>query len=137
MLKVKIFSATLVILLATLACNALTPTSPAVPTESVIVEPTLAPTATQDISTQYVIIEPTFPPTKSNLPFSEAEVPRISLEQALTAYSAGAAIFLDVRSKQAFDAKHIPGAIYIPLADIENNLDIGIDKDQWIITYCT
>jgi len=135
MSKVKILFTSFLILIVQ-ACSSFAPTSPqATPTNSVIVESTLAPT--QDISTQYVIVEPAFPPTKSSLPFSEAEVRRISLEEALTAYAAGAAVFVDVRSKQAYDAKHIPGAIYIPLADIENNVVLDLDKEQWIITYCT
>jgi len=137
-LKTKNFLATIAILLTTLACSLLVPTSSqATPTKPVIVTSTLVPTSTQDTSTQYVIVEPTFPPTRSSFPSTEAEVPRVSLEQALTAYTTGAAVFVDVRSKPAYEASHIAGAIYIPLADIESNLDLGLDKDQWIITYCT
>jgi len=135
--NVKIFSATLVLVLTMLACATFAPTPLASPTNPIILESTPVPTSTQDTSTQYVIVEPTFPPTRSSFPSTEAEVPRVSLEQALTAYTAGAAVFVDVRSKPAYDASHIAGAIYIPLADIENNLDLGLDKDEWIITYCT
>jgi len=106
------------LLISTLACNALTSSPQASPT--------------------YVIIEPTFPPTQSNLPLTEADVPRVSLEEALVAYSSGAAIFVDVRSRQAFDSSHIPGATSIQLGEFETNpTKINLPKDQWIITYCT
>jgi rhodanese-related sulfurtransferase len=85
-----------------------------------------------------VIVEPTFPPQTSDLPATEDEVPRVPLEQALTAYSAGAAVFLDVRSADSFATGHIPGAINIPVNEIEVNPTLaGIDRDEWIITYCT
>jgi 3-mercaptopyruvate sulfurtransferase SseA len=117
--KTKIFIAFSMLMLASLACNALLPA---------------APTATP-----FVIVEPTFPPQPSgDLPATEADVPRVSLERALTAYSAGAAIFVDVRDPGQFETRHIPGALNIPLAEIEVNPIIpNVDKEQWIITYCT
>ena len=119
MLKTKITFAISALIFATLACNTLLP--PAEPP-----------------STPFVIVEPTFSVEEPDLPATEAEVPRVSLEQALTAYSAGAAVFVDVRGPDAYDLSHIVGAINIPLGTIEadpNNLNL--DKDQWIITYCT
>jgi len=107
------------LLIFTLACNALS----SVP---------------QISATKYVIVEPTFPPTQSNLPLTEAEVPRVSLEEALVAYSSGTAIFVDVRSRQAFDASHIPDALNIQLGEFETDpAKIKLPKDEWIITYCT
>ena len=94
--------------------------------------------APQPTPTWVVIAEPTFPPTQSTLPLTEADVPRVSLEEALVAYSAGAAIFVDVRSKQAYDESHIPGALSIQLGDFETNIsNLKLPKDEWIITYCT
>lgn len=49
----------------------------------------------------------------------------------------GAAILIDVRSKEAYDASHVAGAISIPLWTIESDPNgLNVAKDQWIITYC-
>jgi hypothetical protein len=94
------------------------------PTE---VQPTLAPTQ---------IVEPASTP--AHLPQSEAGVPRISVEEARAAFESGAAVIVDVRSPDAFDLSHIAGALSIPLGDIEENpAGLTLDKEQWIITYCT
>lgn len=72
------------------------------------------------------------PPAEGNYP----EVARVDLVQAKGAYDAGAAVFVDVRDKVYYDGSHIPGAISIPLSEIENRLD-ELDPDDWIILYCT
>jgi hypothetical protein len=117
--KAKITFAILTLILETLVCNTFVPAA----------EPT---------STMVVIVEPTLPVQTPELPASEAEVPRVPLEEAMVAYTAGAAIFVDVRGPSAYDMSHVAGAINIPLGAIEkdpNNLNL--DKEQWIITYCT
>ena len=63
-------------------------------------------------------------------------VERLNLEAAKAAYDEGAALFLDVRSSDAFASNHIPGAKSIPLLGLEGHLD-ELDPSQWIITYCT
>ena len=74
----------------------------------------------------------------SGLPQTEADVPRVSVEEAAAAIQSGEAVVLDVRSAQAYQASHIPGALSIPLFDIESNpTGVDLDKDKWIITYCT
>ena len=84
------------------------------------------------------IVEQIATPTAGNIPLTEAEVPRISLEKARIAIESGAAIVVDVRSKEAYEASHIPGAINIQLGEFETNpTGLGLDPDQWIITYCT
>lgn len=45
-------------------------------------------------------------------------------------------LFLDVRTAEAFQSGHIPGAINIPLAELESRIS-ELDPNQWIITYCT
>jgi hypothetical protein len=81
------------------------------------------------------VVEPGSP---GDLPRSEAEVPRVSIEEAKAAFDSGAAIFLDVRSTEAYAASHVPGASSIPLDEIETNpASVDLDKEQWIITYCT
>lgn len=116
--RMKILIAFSILMLASLACSALVPAAPT--------------------STPVVIVEPTFPPQPPDLPATEADVPRVSLEKALTAFSAGAAVFVDVRDPGQFEASHIPGALNIPMFEIESNpLIPDVGKDEWIITYCT
>ena len=115
--KTKIFLAISIFILATLACNALSPTA----------EPT-----------PIVILEPGNPSQPSNLPATEADVPRVSLEEAYTAYVAGAAVIVDVRSSSSYAERHVVGALSIPLDQFEIDIEsVNLDKDQWIITYCT
>src|SRR5258706_16414122 len=106
-----------VLSLGVLACNAVLPGS----------QPASAPTLS--------IVTLSSP---SELPQTEADVPRISVENAKAAYDSGEAVFIDVRSASEYDAGHITGAMEIALADIESNpTGLNFDKDQWIITYCT
>ena len=115
--KTKIFLAISMLIVAMLACNALSPTA----------EPT-----------PVVILEPTNPSHPSNLPATEDDVPRVEVEVAYTAYVAGAAIILDVRSKASFSELHVVDALSIPLDQFEIDIDsVNLDKGQWIITYCT
>ena len=73
-----------------------------------------------------------------NIPATEADVPRISVEDAKAAVDGSEAVIVDVRSAESFSAGHIAGAISIPLAEFETNIsNIALEKDQWIITYCT
>ncbi len=64
------------------------------------------------------------------------EIPRVLLDEAVQAHTDGTAVFVDVRPKESFDLSHITNSINIPLADLGNRLT-ELDKDEWIITYCT
>ena len=65
-------------------------------------------------------------------------MPRISLEEAQAAFESGAAIIVDVRHPNDFETSRVAGAISVPLIGIERDLSsVPLDKDQWIITYCT
>lgn len=64
------------------------------------------------------------------------EIERVSLEDAKAAYDEAAAVFVDVRSAEAYTAAHIAGSVSLPMAEIEPRLG-ELDSDQWIITYCT
>lgn len=64
------------------------------------------------------------------------EVPRVTLEEAKAAFDNGSAVFVDTRFGISFADKHIPGALLIPVAELESRMD-ELDPDQWIITYCT
>ncbi|MBK9924636.1 MAG: rhodanese-like domain-containing protein [Anaerolineales bacterium] len=105
-------------------------------------------TATPAPDTNFIptqIEELTLPSTKlptkapaNNLPLTDADVPRVTVENAKAAFDAGVAIIVDVRSQEAYDAQHIAGAIFISLADMSSNTaNLKLDKNKWIITYCT
>jgi Rhodanese-like domain len=127
--KKKIFSAIAILVFTMLACNYVAPTRAPQITPTVIV-PSPSPALT-------AIVEPTSA-AAPKLPLTDADVPRVALDQAKVAFDSGAAIFVDVRTPQAYEAKHIKGAISIPLGEIEiNPTGLKLDKNQWIITYCT
>lgn len=67
---------------------------------------------------------------------STGEISRISLADAKKAFDQNQAVFVDVRSSDTFQVGHIPGAVNIPLGDLETRLK-ELDPNQWIITYCT
>jgi hypothetical protein len=99
-------------------------------------QPTQAPPATTPTQT----LQPGhgISSEERELPLTEADVPRISLEEAQAALESGMAVIVDVRSSGAFEESHIAGAISIPLGAIERDLaNVPLNKDQWIITYCT
>jgi 3-mercaptopyruvate sulfurtransferase SseA len=112
---------------ATLACQSLVPST---------VEPFI-------VSTEAPLPLPTQPqpgqqPQGNQPPLTEAQVPRIEVDKAKAAVDSGAAILVDVRSADSYAAGHAVGAISIPLGNFETNIDkLSLEKDQWIITYCT
>ena len=67
---------------------------------------------------------------------SYPQVARVDLAQAKSAYDSGTAVFVDVRDQEYFDNGHIPGAVSIPLGEIQDRLD-ELDANDWIILYCT
>lgn len=64
------------------------------------------------------------------------EVERVTLEESKAALDGNSALFLDVRSQSSYAAGHIPGALSIPLGELEARM-AELDPGQWIITYCT
>jgi 3-mercaptopyruvate sulfurtransferase SseA len=77
-------------------------------------------------------------PNPVNVPLTEANVPRITVEDAKAAVDSGQAILVDVRSADSYASGHAAGAISISLDKFENNIgSLSLDKEQWIITYCT
>jgi rhodanese-like protein len=124
-----ILLAALVLVLASLACNAVLPQAEPTSLPTQVRTPILVPTqVTEPVSTK--------PP--ANLPQTDAQVSRVSPDQAKTALDRGDALIVDVRGADAYAQKHITGALEISLGTIEldpTNLDL--DKNKWIITYCT
>lgn len=125
--KTKIFFVLAVSILFIVSCSPAA--SPATPATVPAIVPTIVPTG---------IVENTSPPSQSGIPLTEAEVPRVSVEDTVAAIQSGEAIVVDVRSAEAYQASHIPGAISIPLGEVETSPNsLNLDKDQWIVTYCT
>jgi len=111
-MKKNLLVISILLLLATSACNASLPQA----------EPTAQPQSQG----------------QSNSSLTEADVPRVAVKEAKLAFDNGEAVIVDVRSAEAYAAGHAAGAISIPLAEFENNIDnLSLKKDQWIITYCT
>lgn len=64
------------------------------------------------------------------------EISRVSLADSKAAMDSREAIFIDVRDASAYAESHVPGALSIPLAELDERLG-ELDSNQWIITYCT
>ena len=114
MKKYKLLLAFSILTLAALACNSFLPQA----------TPTAIPTQPQN--------------QNGNAPQTEDQVPRISVKDAKAALDSGQAILVDVRSADSYKSTHAAGAISIPLENFENNIgSLSLEKDEWIITYCT
>ncbi len=100
-----------------------TPPPPAAPTGSVQVAPNSQ--SPIQIST-------------SNAPNPDDELVkarRIKRDEAVRLVKRGKAVWVDVRSRDAFAESHIPGAINIPLGELQNRFhDLPFGK--FLITYC-
>jgi len=105
------------LLLASLACNTLLPSA----------EPTAyAPPVSQGQNPIAPVLQ------------SEDQVPRISVEQAKAAYDSGQAIIVDVRATESYLDGHAAGSVSIPLDRFEININtVPLQKQEWIVTYCT
>lgn len=64
------------------------------------------------------------------------EIARVNLDEAKAALDLGTAVFLDVRSAEAFSAARISSSVNIPTAELETRL-VELDPNAWIIPYCT
>jgi 3-mercaptopyruvate sulfurtransferase SseA len=60
---------------------------------------------------------------------------RITREEAIKLVKEKKAVYVDVRSKDAYDQAHVKGAISIPLGDVITRLR-EIPPKVFIITYC-
>lgn len=64
------------------------------------------------------------------------EPPRITAAELRKLVDKGDAVIIDVRSKAAYDAEHIEGAISLPLGDLEARAG-ELPKEKLIAAYCT
>ena len=67
---------------------------------------------------------------------SQDDIARVSSQEAKAAQDAGTAVIVDVRDSDSFASSHAAGSINIPWDQIEERLS-ELDKDKWIIPYCT
>jgi 3-mercaptopyruvate sulfurtransferase SseA len=67
---------------------------------------------------------------------TEAEVRRVTAEDARRMVEAGRAILVDVRGADSFAAEHVAGAINIPEGEILSRKG-ELPKDKLVIAYCS
>jgi 3-mercaptopyruvate sulfurtransferase SseA len=118
-----------ILLVASLACNAILPQTEPTSVQTIVPTQISVPTQfTEPVSTQ--------PP--ANLPETDAEVPRVPADQAKAAFDSGDAVIVDVRGADAYARSHIAGALEVSLSAIQTDpANLPLDKNKWIITYCT
>jgi|SRR5690242_18918572 len=61
---------------------------------------------------------------------------RVTIDEMESLVKQGKAVVIDVRSEDAYNAGHIPGAKLIPSNDITTRIN-ELPKDKLIITYCS
>ena len=110
------------------------PEVPAVSTASAPVPGALTPPAVPTTTLPMKTTESAAPPV--DVESQKAAIPRISAEDLKEKLNAGAVTIVDVRDAGSFASAHIAGALHIPLASIEANLDL-LPKGKDIVTYCT
>ena len=69
-----------------------------------------------------------------DIPFSQ--IARVDVSTTKSALDSAQAVVVDVRDRVYYDDGHIPGAISIPLSELESRLG-ELNQDDWIILYCT
>lgn len=64
----------------------------------------------------------------------QTDVRNVDLEQAKAEFDKGKALFVDLRSPEAYEDSHIPGALSMPLREILRRID-ELPRDRPIIFY--
>jgi len=73
--------------------------------------------------------------TSSNPDEELSKARRISRTEAVRLVKEKKAVWVDVRGKDAYDQSHIPGAINIPLGELNEHLT-SLPPRKFLITYC-
>jgi rhodanese-like protein len=96
-----------------------------------------APPAPQT-ATSPIQITPTDPLQMTQQPGGDAELAkarRITRDQAMRLVKQKKAVYVDVRSKETFDESHLPGAISLPLSQLQERFK-ELPLKKLLITYC-
>jgi len=64
-----------------------------------------------------------------------SEMEPVDRKTLVSRVRSGEVTLLDVRPREEFEAGHIPGAVSVPLAELEKRLG-GIPKDREVVAYC-
>jgi rhodanese-related sulfurtransferase len=120
------------------SCTIVSSPTPTVPGRDAPFPPTWTPTALAEATptaTLVVVPTPTWDGTPP--PPSEAYVPRLRPGQLYRAMQKEEAITaVDTRNKAAYDQAHIPDAVHIPLAELQERIG-ELDGNNTIVFYCT
>jgi hypothetical protein len=96
--------------------------------------PTVSQLATPVVVSNSSSITSITPVASPALPYPE--IKRISLGDAKAALELKSAVFIDVRGDPYYSEGHIPGAISMTQEEMATRMG-ELDKNAWIITYCT
>lgn len=89
-----------------------------------------------DTNTTAATATPGPPVTKVIEPDPDANVPRITVEDAKKEFDKGGAVFVDARPAGAYEVEHIKGAINITSETLDRNIN-SLPKNKKIIVYCS
>ncbi len=89
---------------------------------------------TKSASSNYTAASAATPLASPAIPYPD--IKRISLADAKAAFELKSAVFIDVRGEPYFSESHIPGAISMTYDEMPARMG-ELDKNAWIITYCT
>jgi hypothetical protein len=113
--------------------TAVPPTATPIPPTPTPVPPTASPTTTATLM-------PTPPPPVTEeepIPTEVSQVPRIKPQELKDKLDANEdVIVVDARSRKEYDSLHIPGALSIPLSEIEERHG-ELPQEGEIVLYCT
>ena len=70
-------------------------------------------------------------------PTTEAEVPRISVDDLKKSIEARSVVVVDVRGQQAYEAGHVKGALLWDEAQADKLVESFKSGGKTIVTYCT
>jgi hypothetical protein len=96
--------------------------------------PTVSQLATPVVVSNSSSITSITPVASPAIPYPE--IKRISLGDAKAAFELKSAVFIDVRGDPYYSEGHIPGAISMTQEEMATRMG-ELDKNAWIITYCT
>ena len=108
------------------------PTAPPATTEIPI-----PPTATAALPTATLPATPLPATEEASIPTTVSQVPRIKPQELKEKLDAGEdVIVVDARSREDYESLHIPGALSIPLPEVEER-NGELPQGREIVLYCT